>query len=473
MSLKNSSIIEVLMSLDKKEWKDFGKWLSSPYFNQRQDVLDLFQYLSVPKHLADEKFLDKERIYKKLFPKTPYDDAKFRQTTHFLLKQLETFMAFNEIKDDPHTLPLAFLKALRKRKAGGLFHRKYNALKRQGLGSNKLLDGDGLKHTFTMLSEHYTLMLSMNQTKNEYLHEASEAFNLQMMAEKLKQACLELSHNRVFKTEFEVRLIADVLDTIDQNAEWLTFPAIAVYYYGYKIQQKGEDRDEDYFRLKAAVAQHEAIFATAEQEHIYRMLLNYCIERMNKGAAAFVREAFEIYRKGLDNGFLIQDGVLASITFLNIGSIALRLKEYDWVVDYVQQYAPYLEDQHRENCEQYTLGKLAFEQKDYDKAMRLLFSFESKHILLNLNARVMMMKIYYEQDAYDALESLLDSTNTYLKRRDDLGYQKAVFENMVKLTKKLVRLNPYDKKKRADLRTEIEQATPLTERAWLLEQVDR
>ncbi|MEZ4984583.1 MAG: hypothetical protein R2795_06055 [Saprospiraceae bacterium] len=471
--MKNSSIIEVIRTLDKKEWKEFAKWLDSSFFNQRQDVADLFQYLSVPRHLEDDKFLDKERIYRKLFPNEPFDDAKFRQTTHFLLKQLEQFLAFREIQEDTHAMDMALIKALRKRKASSLFHRKFNTLQRTGLGNNQLLDGDGLHYRFVLLSEHYTHMLATNQAKNEHLQEASLAFDLKFMAEKLKQACLELSHNRVFKTNFEVQLIQEIVLAIHEKPAFLDYPAIAIYYYGYQIQQKGEGRDDDYFRLKEAIAHHESIFSADEQTHIYRMILNYCIERMNKGAAAFIREGFEIYKKGLSSGFLLQDGILAFITFLNIGSAAIRLKEYDWVRSFVNTYTPYLEEQHRENGAQYTLGKLAFEQKRYDEAMNLLFRFDSKHLLLTLNARVMMVKIYYEQDEYDALESLLESTKTYLKRKENIGYQKAVFENMIRLTRKLVRINPYDKSKREELRREIENTNPLTERAWLLEQLDK
>ena len=67
--MKNSTIIPVLKTLDKKECREFTKWLASPFFNQRKDVIDLFQYLTAGQHLAEEKFLLKERIDRKLFPK--------------------------------------------------------------------------------------------------------------------------------------------------------------------------------------------------------------------------------------------------------------------------------------------------------------------------------------------------------------------------------------------------------------------
>lgn len=472
--MKNSTLIKLLRTLDKKECREFTKWLASPFFNQRQDVVALFQYLTESDHLLEEKFLLKERVHKKIFPKEAFDDARFRQTVHFLLKQLEHYLAYKEIEENHYALPVAYLKSLRKRKADQIFQKKFKTLRRNGLGNDKMLDGDGMRHSFEMLSEHYTLMLETNQVKNEYLQEASMAFDLQLIAEKLRHACLEHSHNRVNNTNYKGRLTTEVLELIESEKSLLQYPAIAVYYYGYRIQQKDDDRDPYYFELRQLIDEYEVIFSTSEQKHVYQMALNYCIERMNKGASQFVREAFEIYRKALEAKFLIQDGILSGVTFYNIGSIALRLQEYDWAEYYIDHYTPYLTEQNQENFAQYLLAKLAFEQKKYDKAMQLLFGFESKHILLNLNARTMLMKIYYEQDEIDTLESLLESTNVYLKRKaGNMGYQKVVFENMVKYTKKLVRVNPFDKQKRVALKEEIENANPLTERSWLLEQMDK
>ena len=87
--------------------------------------------------------------------------------------------------------------------------------------------------------------------------------------------------------------------------------------------------------------------------------------------------------------------------------------------------------------------------------------------------KTMLLKIYYEEDEYDALESLLESMKVYLKRKKVIGYHKDVFQNMLKYTQKLVRINPFDKDKRVALRQEIEEASPLTERPWLLEQIDK
>jgi len=470
--MKNSSLIAVLKTMDKKECRDFAKWLASPFFNQRQDVVDLFQYLMAADHLETEKFLEKERIYKKLFPKAAYDDAKFRQIVHFLYKQLEQYLAYQEIQDDKFAFSSAYLKALRRRKVVNVFLSKQRQLEKEGLGGIAL-DAQGLEHSFTLAAETYTLLLGINKTKDEHLLGSIESFDVKFMADKLKHACLEASHNKVFKTNFQSKFIDEVLAMINSEPELLRFPAIAVYYYGYLIQQKDQDRDADYFLFRHTIREYTHVFSTSELKDIYLIALNYCIERTNKGTFSFIRELFDIYKECLQTGVFIQNGVLSSVTYMNIASAGIRLKEFGWTKEFIDTYAPYLEPGNRENYHQYNLGKLLFEQKKYAEAMQLLFQFDSKHILLNFNAKTMLMKMYYESGEENALDALLDSMRIYLKRKDVIGYHKAVFQNTLKYTKKLVRLNPYDKEKRMALRTEIETVSPLTERPWLLEQLNK
>jgi hypothetical protein len=100
--------------------------------------------------------------------------------------------------------------------------------------------------------------------------------------------------------------------------------------------------------------------------------------------------------------------------------------------------------------------------------------YEIDDILLNLNSKSMLIKMYYEQEEFDALESLLNSSTTYLARKKVIGYHKAGFSNLLKLAKKLLKINPYDKLAKKKLKVEVENTNPLTpsNRNWLLLQLE-
>ena len=98
--------------------------------------------------------------------------------------------------------------------------------------------------------------------------------------------------------------------------------------------------------------------------------------------------------------------------------------------------------------------------------------FDYDDILFNLSAKSMLIKIYFEESEYSALDSLLESLRTYINRKKAIAYHKNIYNNLIRFTKRLVRISPYDKAQKEKLRQDIEAANPLPERKWLLEQLD-
>ncbi|MCP3932594.1 MAG: hypothetical protein GY705_26285, partial [Bacteroidetes bacterium] len=275
----------------------------------------------------------------------------------------------------------------------------------------------------------------------------------------------------VYKTEYAIGLIHEVLEYVEKN-NFLRFPAIAIYYYGYLALTN--PIEEHYFKnLKETIFEYGHLFSHSEVRDIYLMAINYCIGRMNAGEKSYIRETFELYREGLKKEILFEENQLSRWTFLNIVSTGANLEEYDWVENFIHQYQDYLGEKHRQSFVHYSLARLNFERKDYTSAMRLLVQADYDDILINLNAKTMLFKMYYEQDELNALESLLESMRTYMQRKKVIGYHKANYRNIIQFTKKLVRINPYDEKGKKTLKKEIEAANPLTERKWILEQLEK
>jgi Lon protease-like protein len=93
--------------------------------------------------------------------------------------------------------------------------------------------------------------------------------------------------------------------------------------------------------------------------------------------------------------------------------------------------------------------------------------------LFNIIAKTMLLKIYYEQGEFDALESLLESMRIYLQRKEALDpARKLAYKNLISLMKKLLNLNPYSKTQTERMRALVESTDPLMERDWLLRQLD-
>jgi hypothetical protein len=169
---------------------------------------------------------------------------------------------------------------------------------------------------------------------------------------------------------------------------------------------------------------------------------------------------------------LTENNRISPTTYLNTVTSAIKAGEFAWARKFVVDYKEMLPDGEKDNLSHFSEAKLFFEQKDYKNAMQLLVQVEYHNILINLNAKAMLLKMYYEQYEIDVLESLLDSMGTYMRRKKVIGYHKNIYNNLIQFTKKLIRINHYDKEKIAKLHKEIETAEPLPERQWLLKQLN-
>jgi tetratricopeptide (TPR) repeat protein len=126
----------------------------------------------------------------------------------------------------------------------------------------------------------------------------------------------------------------------------------------------------------------------------------------------------------------------------------------------------------RENIYRYNLAIFYFRQDAYDKAMELLRAVHFEDIQYELNARRMLLKIYYEIQSFEALDSLLDSFSQFLRRRKELGYHRENYKNLIAIVRQMLRLHPGDTAAKQALHKKAASMEALVEKSWVLGQLE-
>ncbi len=467
--MESSQLVYLLLALGKGELRELRKWLISPVHNQREDVVRLFDYLTEKERLSDEKKLAKAVIFKKLFPKDTYDDARLRQAVYFLQKCTEEYLAYREFQRDEIRSGLALAEVFRRKNLDRLLEKTLKKLQ-EDLENGPLKDESYLENQYRFQNIEYQYISEKKRSPDTNLQAYSDALDLRFIAGKLRIASLITAVQKVYKQDIFIGLLEETLNAVEEK-ELMRHPAIAVYYYVYKALSDNA-REDYFFSLKETFFLYGHYFSLEEQRDLLLLAVNYCIAKMNTGAANFIGEAFDLYKRGIESGALLDKGVLNHLTFINIVITGATLRQFDWVRWFIQNFQQYLAPQYRENFVCYSLAKLHFEQREYAQAQKLLMQFDYDEILFNLSAKSMLIKIYYEEGEYGVLDSLLESLRTYINRKKAIAYHKNIYNNLIRFTKRLIRLSPYDKAQKAKLRQEIEAANPLPERKWLLEQLE-
>jgi hypothetical protein len=468
--MQNSQLTLILASLSKKEGRELRKWLVSPLHNQRSDVLQLYEYLTSGKRLEDDKSLEKERIFRKLYPKEAYEDAKMRQVIHFLQEAIEEYLIFTKAQEDKLQCQLNLVRSFRERKLERLYDKAMRKLEQSFLDF-PFRNEDYLDKAYWIEKEK-SEQISEKRAQVSNYQEMSDQVEVSFITRKLKLACVMLSHQKIYKTNYNFGLLDAVLEHLQKQDTLLQKPAIKLYYHFYNLF-KFPDEEFHFFEIKQVLASSERFFDPLERKDIYLMIINYCIARMNIGYKAFVREAFEFYRKAIESGIIIENGVLNHLAFRNIVTAGTTLKEFDWVGAFIEEYQHYLAVEYRDNFVKFALARLYFEQGDYDRAQDLLIQFDIDDILINLTAKTMLIRLYYEKEEFLALESLLDSMRAYINRKKMLAYHKISFKELISASKRLIKIQFNDRKKIEVLQNQINNSRilPSHMKEWFMEQL--
>jgi hypothetical protein len=85
----------------------------------------------------------------------------------------------------------------------------------------------------------------------------------------------------------------------------------------------------------------------------------------------------------------------------------------------------------------------------------------------------MQIKIYYQLDEWDPMQSAIEAFKVYLRRNRTLSDNvKTLYVNFLKFTDKLSRLQKRDKQKLDELKQRVKETKEVADLQWLLQKID-
>jgi len=465
--MRKRSFFVLFSSLSYKERKGLRQFLLSPYHNKREELVTFHDLLEemVAINLIEE---DETLVYKALFPKETYDDLKFRHTLSHYKKAIEQFLISEDWNEDAFDRTIRLAKIFRKKELNGLYEKQMRQSFKY-LEQEPYRDLDHHYSKYRLYLEEYEYAHRTRRGGSMYLQEQTDALTIFYMSGILRQSCIIMSHQNLNAREYDQKLL-DVVIAEVKSGSYLEEPAIAIYYYSLMALQD-PTREGDFKMVCKIIDKSWEVFGAMEIRDIYILAINYCIRRLNKGDRDYIRIGFELYRSGLERKCLLDNKHISPFAYKNVLMLGMSLEEHQWVEYFLYEYKKYLAPEIRENTFNYNLAIYYFRKPDYDQAMELLQTVDFKDVLNNLDARRMLLRIYYEMGAYDALDSHLDSFRQYISRQKELGYHRGAYLNLIKYVKKTLSTNLRNKDKKESLKKEMLAVEAFAEKDWLLEQL--
>lgn len=462
------------------ELNRFQKFANSPYFNKSKAIIDLSEYFikSIKSDGNSQKENDKTAIWKKIFPDKKFSDVKYRKLLSDTLKLFESFIIYEEFEKSPLNKASLLLQGVKEKSLKNLYNSSLSTAKRL---SKQQTDQSANfyfhqyqieKNEFSLVSEFERKRLSKSELSAFNVKEIANNLDMFFLAEKLRYHCTILSWRNIIRHDIELLFIDDIIKQVEK-IDYESIPPIAIYYQIYLTLVDSEN-EENFFNLKDSIAKYIDNFPLDEAKGIYEAAFSYCIKKVNQGSAEFVEQLLMLYEDSLHKEVLFEANNLSPSNFRNICFIGLRSGKFEWTKAFINQYKEKIHPDLRENAVNFNLARLYFYQKDFDKTIVQLREVDFNDIFYDLGSKVLLLASYYEMDEIDPLYALFDSFGAFLNRHKNTipEQRRSNYSNLIKLTKKLTKLQTNDKKGIDKLREEVDGTRNVASKEWLIEKID-
>lgn len=458
-NLNNNNFIKAFCLLRKAQRQRFNNFVQSPYFNQQKELIELTNYLITVEQDDVSKF-ERTRLWESVWPDRVFHLPKLRYYLSDLMQLIRRFLLL-EKEQNPFEHQFELSQIVRELDDAKWYQKEWSVTTKR-LEELSIRDASYFNHAYQYFFEQQDYLSQQSRKGYTYLPKAREALTSYYMISMLKMACLSVESVSTGSSSNE-DLLQAVLSIVENQLDGQP-PALLVYYHAYRMLH-GVDTTLHFEALVKQLTNNNEIFTKKDLQDLYLLAINFCIRQLNTGQKEYIQHAFDLYDQGLENGALLANGYLTVFNYKNVIRLGIALRQIAWVEQFMEKYKNDLPPDERENTYLYNLSYYYFKKPDYDQAMELLRQVKFKDVYNNLDARRMLLKIYYEQGDWIALDALLDSFKAYVMRQKNIAYHRAGNLNLIKVVRFMVKADTTQKI--IKLKKRMETYNNLAEKGWI------
>lgn len=464
-------LFSMLSSFAPRDWKAFEIYLSGRNFKRKDEVLDLFRYCksiclaSVPVEPT------KEDLAAKLFPGDEADLREVRYLESDLVKWVESWWVHKELQQDKVMRQTILLRAMQRRGLAKPF-RQTLAASFDELEKIPYRDMDYLlkRYQLNNLAFEYATTQE-NRGIDPGLPAMLEDLDELYRTGTLKYGSILVNLGNVVSAPVDQDVI-DRLREIGEDKSGGDMAGVEIY-HAVLLTLINPEEEGHYHKLLDLLESSASFFSHDEIGQLYAFALNYCIKKLNEGKGEYLQQLFVLYQRLLEKEVIFIGPYILQQHFKNIVTTAIRLEEFSWTEQFLKEYSPRISPEARENASTYNFASLYFATKAYSKAMRLLREVEFTDVYYHVDSKALLLKTYYEMGEWEPLLSLMEAFGNYLRRNRMISaYQRKVYWNFLKFSKKLVRKRLGSRKPVKEIVREMEEVREIADLRWLRMKAD-
>ena len=473
----SSKAIELLKSFSEAEFKEFGLFAASPYFNRENVQIKFYEILKKHYPHFSSRTFTKEQVYKKLYPGKTFSDGVMRNILSKTLELAENFISIQHFQKNEFTYSYTLMRELSKRKAEKLF------LKAERLASSTLektgaKDEQYFYNKFLLNNEKRNFSKNIKSTlyfSSELVKNSTENISLSFLITMLRNFTdiantnLKMFRFEGYESLDEFEKYADIEIRKYSNVEYLQY-----YYYSFKL---AKSQDEKYFfELKKIADTSFSKFSERDRRDIFTIMTNYCYYKVNSGDLNFRKEHFLLLKENFERGYYKGTrNYVDHISYLNVTVTGLDAGETDWVEKFMLKYKPELDESNRENSFNFANALLYYRKGLYDEALNTAAKVKTDDLSYKHQLKSLYLKIYFDMNEIEPFYSHIDNYRHFLQNEKHIPEStRHVINSYVNFAKKLFDIRLRTSARDFDIykvRKEILENKAMINKPWLLDKI--
>ena len=347
--MKTSKIKTLLKALKAHELQLLEKFISSPYFNSKDDIIQIFNFFhtNIKKDKINFNLGTKEEAFHFVYPNTQYDNVKVTKLISELVNLVQQFYVNQAIRYDNFLNKKIFITSLSNRNLDNQFFQESKKLISQ-LEASPIQDVNIHLDLHRLQKAVYYHQGKLTSSKDLLsFTEIQKELDTFYLLSKLQIICNATCLQNTFEEPLEIPLLETVKElSLKKKSESILFP---LYLQSLSnLQNINDSKSLD--TLISMFFQNLNFLSHNEQFSIFVLILNTTGMKINSGHSDGIKNQFELYQRGLENKILIKNNRMTPESFTNIVVLASHLNEIKWVKNFVKNNSKYLPENVREAC---------------------------------------------------------------------------------------------------------------------------
>jgi len=477
---QHSICIELLKKFSPKEIESFTSFVESRYFNSDELVVKLL--VALKEWVLDQPHFDLSSlymVYKEVFEEkvskaslTPRQKKQFNYKLSALLRLAERFLVVEGLEENlTYYNDLLFQKILEKQQFK-LFNRHIKRYKKQLATASQKNSTHYEQQEKLEKQVLYYLLISNQLATQDNLSALIYHTDLTYLIDKLRLQSTLLYLEAVNTKKYDTSSL-EAMTSLLNLPQYANHPLIQIHQEANRLTET--QNEKVYNQLLVLFETHSTSITKTDLKGFYIIAANFCLRQIQKGRFDF-QHLFDLYKKMDEKNLLIEANSISVDDLKTIVTAGCRVGKFDWTVQMIEKYLPFVEKSVRESVYHFNLGGMAFYQTDYPKALHHFIRVESVNFDYDINCRVIMMKTHYEVDKeYDERTvQIFRSAEKYFNQNKQLTPKnKKAYKNFIRTLINVYRIRfGATKMKLEDLKAKLEKQEVNSDKKWLMQKIE-